>query len=80
VAAAFGSGAMFALLCGMGETDRALPALSYGLIFASAQTLWSEVSTNKMHLFDSFVNQNYLVEPPWSPRAVEPTLCQIYVD
>jgi hypothetical protein len=74
MAAGFGSGAMFSLLFGMGGP------VSIGIQFAIAQAGNFTVSMNKMHLFDSFANQNYLVVPPWSPRAVERTLCQIYVD
>jgi hypothetical protein len=64
MAAAFGSGAMFSLVSGMGGPNQAGNAVTSGLFFALVQGGLFQVSTNKMHLFYSFVNQNNLVVVP----------------
>ena len=62
--AAFGSGAIFSLVSGIGGPNQAGNAFTSGLFFALVQGGIFQVSSNKMHLFDSFVNQNNLVEVP----------------
>lgn len=64
MAAAFGSGVTFSLVSGMGGPNKVGNAVTSGLFFALFQGGVFQVSTNKMHLFDSFVNQNNLVAVP----------------
>lgn len=61
MAAAFGSGAMFSLVSGMGGPNQAANAVTSGLFFALVQGGLFQVSMKKVYLFSIFVNQNYFV-------------------
>jgi len=61
MAAAFGSGVIFSLVSGVGGPNQVGNAVTSGLLFSLVQGGIFQVSTNKMHLFDSFVNQNNCV-------------------
>lgn len=63
MAAAFGSGAMFSLVSGMGGPNQAANAVTSGLFFALVQGGLFQVGMKKMYLLDSFVDLYYFVPP-----------------